>query len=377
MKLKDLHTDCRVFNGYKPCAPSKVCLDCNDYDSPKSRVLLIHLGALGAVLRSTALLPVIRKKYPDCKLTWLTEKSARPLLAHNPMIDQILDFDAGSIQAVLAQKFDVVINLEKAIQACAVAQQTQAKTKLGFGLNETGAIVPLNKGAQRLYLLGLDDQLKFFKNTCTENEAVCELLEAPYERDEYILNFTHEEKKFVANYKRQVGIKQGDFVIGFNTGCSNLFSLKKLPVDQQVELIKKLQKEFPKGKFVLLGGREDTERNQEIETALNGTVINTPSSEGLRRGILYEDICDLIVTGDTLGLHIAIALKKKTVVWFGLSCANEIELYDRGKKVLSPVPCRPCWKKTCDFEVLCNEVVDLDEMVKAVQEVVAHEVSHI
>ena len=43
---------------------------------------------------------------------------------------------------------------------------------------------------------------------------------------------------------------------------------------------------------------------------------------------------DVVVCSDTLGMHLAIALKKKIVVLFGPTCPQEIDLYGRGVKAL-------------------------------------------
>ncbi|PIU40254.1 MAG: glycosyl transferase, partial [Candidatus Omnitrophica bacterium CG07_land_8_20_14_0_80_50_8] len=50
------------------------------------RILIIKLGAMGDVLRTTPLLPALRKKYPGSKITWLVEARCRGVLEKNPFI---------------------------------------------------------------------------------------------------------------------------------------------------------------------------------------------------------------------------------------------------------------------------------------------------
>ena len=69
--------------------------------------------------------------------------------------------------------------------------------------------------------------------------------------------------------------------------------------------------------------------------------------------------CDMVISGDSLGLHMGIAMKKWCVAWFGPTCDQEIELYDRGVKVLANAPCSPCWKRVCDRKPMCYDLVDL------------------
>ena len=67
-------------------------------------------------------------------------------------------------------------------------------------------------------------------------------------------------------------------------------------------------------------------------------------------------------------MHMAIALKKWTVAWFGPTCAHEIDLYDRGYKALSKVACSPCWKRSCNKPEMCYDYVDFSEVVSGVKE---------
>ena len=90
--------DCRYFNGYKPCGKNLNCdHSCTHYSPVHHRILVIGLGAMGAVLRATSLLPGIVKKYPGCHITWVTEKVSVPLLLNNPLIDQVLPLEFDSV----------------------------------------------------------------------------------------------------------------------------------------------------------------------------------------------------------------------------------------------------------------------------------------
>jgi hypothetical protein len=62
-------------------------------------------------------------------------------------------------------------------------------------------------------------------------------------------------------------------------------------------------------KLLLLGGPEDLERNNLIAFRFEGKIINTPVNEGVRRGACYEDIPHVVITGDSFGMHLAIALR--------------------------------------------------------------------
>ncbi|MBL7068756.1 MAG: glycosyltransferase family 9 protein [Candidatus Omnitrophica bacterium] len=360
--------DCKYFSGYKPCSPGKVCSDCKDYSSMGTRILIINFDALGDVLRTTAMLHPLKRKYKTSHVTWLTQETALPLLKDNHYIDRVLEYSVENTLLLLTERFDVLMNVDKSRRSGSLANLVDAKEKYGFGITETGAIYPYNVEAEHLYELGLNDQMKFKENKRSEQELLCEAMGLEYQRDEYILNLTQEEKDFVKSFKNQSGIKENQIVIGFNTGCSGLYPYKKLNFDKQLLFLKKLHKIFGHDRILLLGGREDTENNSALKKKLQNKVVSTPTNEGLRKGILFMELCDIVVTGDTLGLHMALALKKSVAAFFTITCAAEIDLYERGDKVLTEADCSPCWKRECQNEKKCNEAVNIDSICEAVKD---------
>lgn len=361
--------DCKRFTGYKPCFPDHNCWEdgCKDKIAIGKKILIINLDAMGDVLMTTAQLPAIKRKYPESTIYWITLKIAAPLLYQNQYIDQVFIYDFESISILNEIEFDIVMNVDKSQRSCALLNSVKAEKKLGFGLDKNGKIIPVNEGAYYNYNLGMDDNLKFKVNQRTGQDYLAETFELEYQRDEYTFNFTDEELRFIENYKKEKKLSDSNKIIGFNTGCSNLYPNKKMSVGQHIYLINKLLQKR-KYKIMLLGGPEDTERNKEIANYFKGRIINTPTTEGVRRGACYEAIPQVVITGDSFGMHLAIALKKYVIAWFGVSCWTEIDLYDRGVKIYQPdLFCSPCWKKECPYDIECVKNLDLYKMIDEVE----------
>lgn len=370
--------DCRWFSGYKPCQFKRSCEACPHYSRPAQRIAVLSLEAMGAVLRSTCLLPAIKRRYPDCHITWITLKNTQALLLNNPLIDRILIADSMMLATIRHLRFDVLMAVDKSMEAGALAEQIQAEQKFGFGLNQWGAIVPLNAEAQYQYDVGLDDQLKFFTNQKSETQQITETMGLEWRRDPYVLELTAAEKSEVVQRRSSI-VKQGARgVIGYNTGCSLLFAYKKFTLLRSIELIGAWRRAYPDWAVALLGGPEDTERQEEMKRAFadDPFVVNTPTRDGLRSGVLWMDTSDLVLSADSLGLHIAIGLKKPVIAWFGVSCIQEIDVYDRGVKLQAEVACSPCWKKTCEQTKKCYDSVDVDRIIAATQQLTASMVSN-
>lgn len=364
--------DCKRFSGYKPCFPGTVCYPgCVDHEPIGTRILIVNLDAMGAVLQTTSMLPAVKRKYPNSHISWITLKNAAGLLDNNPYVDFVYLWEPESWLILQQIHFDVVYSIDKTRRSCAFVNTLTAKEKLGFGLNTAGQIIPLNKEADYFYRLGLDDELKFHKNTLAGTRIVQEAMKLPYKRDEYVLRLSEEEKRFCEMYAAEHRLNNGDLIVGFNTGCSYLYPNKKMTIDQHVELIEKMA--GTQGlRLLLLGGPEDTERNAEIKRRTGGKVVNTPTTEGVRKGICYENLCDVIITGDSFGMHVAIALKKYVIAWFGLSCWSEIDLYERGMKMIPEgLFCAPCWKRECPYDLECIAMIDLEKIAMEVKRLAA------
>jgi len=356
---------CRLFHGYRPCRPGYLCEGCTQAQPFDETILLINLDAMGDVLMTTCMLPALRRLHPDALVTWVTWPGHLPLLENNPLIDRIWPYDFSVVSVLEAMEFNLLLNADKGRPSCALTMQVPAHTKRGFGLNRAGAVIPLNEEAGHLYRLGLDDHLKFKVNKRTGQDLLAEAFCLPYNRDGYILRLTEEEKRFVARYRVEVGVGAGRPAIGIQTGTSDLYALKSFTEEQVVSLVQRLKSRFHDAVILLLGGPGESVRNKAIADRCGESVVQTPTREGLRRGILYIDACDVVVSPDSGALHIAIALGKWTVGWFNISCAQEIDLFDRGVKVTTPLDCSPCWRRECP-DPICKSMVDWDAIVEGV-----------
>ncbi len=364
-------TGCRFFNGYKPCGKNEICDSlCPSMSVAKERILIVHLEALGAVVRSTSLLTSIKRKYPDSHVTWVTQKPSDQLLKGNPLIDRVLTTDRDDLLALGALQFDVALCVDKSLKAAGVLASTKFEKLYGFKVDaKLGAILPATDAAVELWELGLSDYKKFFVNKKPETQLSREALELPasvgsdeISSDEYFVPLNAAEFSLAAERRHQWA-GANEWVVGLNTGCSDVIQYKKLSIETHRELVLRLQA-VAGVRVVLLGGPEDELRNQRIAHGLD--VVQSPTQSGLRDGLVSVQACDIVITGDSLGMHMAIALKKWVVAWFGPTCAHEIELFGRGVKVMSQAACSPCWKRQCNKDVMCYDLVSVPELLLGV-----------
>lgn len=360
-------TDCRHFNGYKPCGMSEVCNSaCPQQDRVTgASVLIVHLGAQGAVVRSTSLLKAIKQKFPHSRLTWVTDPPMHDLLKHHPLIDRVIS--SHQLLDLAPLQFDVAFVIDKSMRASGVLKFAKADAVFGFLTDpHSGAIVPATAAAQELWEIGLSNEKKFFQNNKTENQLLIEALElGPYRRDEYSLSLSDLDQTKTEQRRMQWRKDPSQAIVGLNTGCGPLMPAKKWTVEFHRQVIAHLRT-AGFANIVLLGGPEDSERNLAI--AQGFSVFNSPTTQGISDGAASVAACDVILTGDSLGMHLAIAFEKFVVAWFGPSCAHEIDLYERGVKLHAEVGCSPCWKRVCVEKIMCYDRVPVEKVISAARQ---------
>jgi heptosyltransferase II len=71
------------------------------------RILIIKLGALGDVLRTTCILPGLKQMHKTSHISWLTDPSAKCLLKSNGLIDELLFCREGEAPSSALRSHDV------------------------------------------------------------------------------------------------------------------------------------------------------------------------------------------------------------------------------------------------------------------------------
>lgn len=328
---------------------------------------MIKCRAQGDVLRTTALLPALKKKYAPSHITWFTDPESIELLFHNPLIDRLLKLDAENILALLGEEFDVLLSLDKERGPTALATKINAKKKFGFGRNELGNLIIFNEAAAYALRLGVDDRLKFAQNKKSYPEIIHEIAELPFEGGEYVFHLPEEAKGRAKLFFKRHLISRARPLIGLNTGSGTKFETKQWPEEYFLRLIHLLDRKLAARVF-LLGGEREKEFNLRLSRRSRVRIYNTGSENSLLEFAGFVSMMDVVVSSDTLAMHLAIALKKKVVALFGPTSPVEVDIYGRGKKVFAGLDCAPCYKQTCP-DRKCMMAITPEAVCQAIEEV--------
>ncbi len=348
-------SDCLHFKGHIPCKPHKLngyhCETCPAYTKISKRILIIKLGAIGDVIRTTPLVVKFKKEFPDCKITWLTWT---PDILPSSQIDEILKWDVNSIFYAQNSTWDIAINLDKEKEAGALLKVVDAKQKFGFVLKDN-EIQPYNDLADHKFSTGMFDDVSQ-ANTKSYLQEIFEICGYTHQAEPYLMD-THSEKGYTWN------LPSGKKIIGMNTGCGGRWTTRLWSIDKWVELVALTKKQHPDAEVLLLGGEAEDARNKEIQARSGALYLGYFS--------LYEFInlvnqCHLVITQVTMGMHITLALGKKIVLMNNIFNPHEFDLFGKGEIVAPNKACKCFYRGSCVDGTSCMEELPAAKIADAI-----------
>lgn len=302
------------------------------------KILIIKLGysetldyevsktvSLGDVVRTTPILEALKEKYPKSNIVFLTDYKAKELVENNRYIDKLLIWDEFIGFLLLREKFDIVINLEKHPGICALTDMIDAWQKFGFRLDKNFEIAEYEKNVSFIdYINNKKLKKDYWQKILIEH-----------------LGIEWKEQKYSLGYKPKTSEV---FDVGLNYQVGSKWPTKAMSKHKWEKLHDSLTKK---------GFKVDWQRG------LNN----------LQEYMDWINSCKLIVTHDSLGLHLAMALDKKVIGLFGSTDFNEIFPYGSVKFLHAKSECKkiPCYQPSCDYEKFCMDEFDIEELAKEIE----------
>lgn len=343
-------------------------------------IAILKTGALGDVLRTTSILPGLARRHPDARVVWITAPQALDLIRLHPLVAETVVVDPSDERALerladrLAGRFQRVLSFDDERELCRLASALAAHggRLTGACLGPDGA-PGYTPDAAPWFDMGLlsihgKEQADRLKRENRETHPVLFARMAGVEPGEPQLHLPPEALARAEAFVRGKGLDQGGPLIGLNTGAGGRWESKRLPEERVVELVRELERRLGDGaRFLLLGGAEEAERNARIALELRGArLVEAGTDHDLLTFAAIVERCDLLLTSDSLALHVAVARRVPLVAFFAPTSAAEIELYGRGEKVASTAPDACSYRSDADTSTLtAGRLADAIERVLA------------
>jgi len=317
----------------------------------KQKILIIKTGysefldresdsrnvSLGDILRITPLLHL----YKNDDVTWVSDKYAFPLLKENPYINRLIHLDWITAEQLKSEEFDTVINLEKIPGICALSDNIRARrSRYGFTFDSQKGKAEAYDRATEVLSVSSDPIIKK-ENIRTFQDLLFEIVGAKWNGEGYVLG-----------YKPK---KIGEYEIGLNTKVGLKWPTKTWPFENWDKLEKILEQE---GFKITRQDKQDSKVLKNIYDYMD-----------------WINSCNALITSDSLGLHLGLALDKKVLVLFGPTPSKEIYFYGKGKAILPEIipECLPCFKGICEMGRNCMQDITVERVYGEVKRCILYD----
>jgi heptosyltransferase-2 len=310
-------------------------------------ILILKTAALGDVLRTTSILPGLAAKHPAAPICWATAPSAADLVRTHPRVREVVELGSGAEKSLEDRRWAWVISLDDEEALCALASRLPTARLSGAHLAPDGqrAYTPdvapwFDMGLLSVHGKREADRLKL-ENRKSHPRIYAEMLGIEIGKPLLVLPERARAGARAFAARHPLGSLP---LVGLNTGAGGRWISKQLPVERTVELAGAIAQSLEgRVRFLLLGGEAEAERNRAIAAGLrahpSGPVfVDAGTDNPLLDFAARVELCTLLVTSDSLALHMATALDRRVVAFFAPTSAAEIELYGLGEKVCSTSP---------------------------------------
>lgn len=282
--------------------------------------------SLGDVIRCTCVLEALKEKYQNAHITWAVSHEASPLVLGNKYIDRVLVWDEFVPFSLMREQYDLVVNLEKLQGVCALVDMINAWEKVGFRFNpQSGGYDAYAHGSRAIEYIREKADGEVHHQIW--QKIIIEMIGCEWKEQEYSLGYTPKPKE--------------QYRVGLNYLVGSKWPTKAM----------------------------SKEKWKELASMLKERQISYSWQQGT--GNLYEYMdwiasCEILITSDSLGLHLALAMKKKVIGLFGATSDKETYFYGCGislRPEQEGFECMPCYKSSCVNPKFCMDGIDVKEIV--------------
>lgn len=289
--------------------------------------LIIKLGSLGDVLRTTPLLRRLKGR-----ITWVTRKEAFPLLVNNPAVNCLLSIEQAP--KLLKKKFNLVVNFDEDDRACRLASDACALKKVG--VRYSGREKVYCEGSAPWFDMSLVSRLGLEEANRLKARCRCSY-------QHFIFN--------ACGFK----FKGEEYMLPVHGVIHGVRSCIVAPASSPRQTVALEPRVGPRWPAKAWKGYSELARILRRE----GFQVHILKQ---RRQLTdyFEDInrCAVLVSGDTLALHAGLALRKRVIGLFNCTSPWEIFGYGRMVKIVNPFLHRHFYQRSSAPELAGGIPVD-------------------
>lgn len=328
---------------------------------------------MGSIIQATPLIQTLRKNYPRAKIIFITTSGNAALLKHIPEIDEVILVSDNNIRSIIRTSFKLIIKLWRI--------EPELYFDLEFYSNYSGIITTLSKATNRFgfynpekaYRKGIYNYLVPFSVDAPISETYLQFTDL-LKCDHKITTLKIELPSSHSEFKNKIALAEGKKYIVVNPNASDLRLERRWPKNSFAEVLAFLLTHYPSHKIILIGNKTEAEYVNEIAHTFkkDSNLIDSSAKLTLTELILLIAGADLMLTNDTGPMHVAFALKVKTISLFGPCSPKQYGTIKNGITFYKKVDCSPCVHTflipPCKGNNICMKNISVQEVKDALKE---------
>ncbi len=345
------------------------------------RILLVKPSSLGDVIHALPVLRGIRKRYPGAKIDWLIGSAFASLLDGNSDINERILFDRKRFSRVglnlgptrdlirlisdlRRREYDMVIDLQGLFRSGFLSWAAGAAVRIGFA--------DAREGASFFYTHKIP-RSETDAHAVDRNLRVGQLLGLASEPAIFDFSLDESLRDQARATLRECGVQDEDCLVAIAPGAR--WETKLWPEKNFALTIDALA-ENPTLRFILVGGKEDVARCEQIARQCRRKVISLAGTTSIRQMIALLERASVVLCHDSAPMHVAAALGRPLVCLTGPTNSARTGPYLRMDDVLRvSLPCAPCYLRKlsqCGYEHRCMHELRVEDVVARVRALLLH-----
>jgi heptosyltransferase-2 len=336
-------------------------------------ILVRSQNWIGDVVIATAAFRSIRRSFPDASISVVAKPWVIPIMAHNPHIDEIVEYDGEGIHQGIpgllrlsrylrTRRFEGAILLQRAFEAALLAFLARIPQRMGYTTDARGFLLTHRARAARgeFDIPRLEHDLKLLEGFGLK-----------VDKKELLLPIGREQKVRAEELLRELGFGLNEPLVGFSPGAVGSV-LKRWYPERFAQLALRIRAAHP-AKVLLFGSPGEGELGDAIcRTAANPAVVNLAGHTSLEEAIALIALCGLFVTNDSGLMHVAAALNVPLVCIFGPTDPVRTAPWSKRYVLVQEegVECCGCKMRECDHDHRCMNLITVDRAYRAVEDAV-------
>lgn len=325
------------------------------------KILIVRTDRIGDVVLSLPLVEVLKKRFPDCEINFMSRESIIELINNQPDIDRVITYNSQglskSIRILKKERYDVAFLLFPSFSLSLMLFLSRIPKRIGTGFRWYSFL--LN---QRVY----EHRLPSEKHEVEYNLGLLRKLDIRESIKKPKLYVDIEEKRNATQFLKNIGIDSDNFIVVHpGSGGSGL----SWPEENYKKLVTLLSKELGY-RIVLSGTEKEIVKAERIREECDGKVVNIAGKTNLRELAAIISLAHIFISSSTGPMHIASAVDTKVIAFFPPSRVNRKTRWGPLNTSLvfePPVPyCERCVREKCRY-YNCLSLITPESVIEGIK----------